>query len=70
MDQLVVRPIRIEGEALFQRWRLGVYRILGRCPRLATANPFCGGLSVTAARLWRQTYPLTRRRKREEPSEG
>jgi hypothetical protein len=36
MDQLVVRPIRIEGEARFQRWRLGFtnltadFQIVGR----------------------------------------
>jgi hypothetical protein len=46
MDQLVVRPIRIEGESRFQRWRLGVYRILGRCPRLTmNAAPLAPNIS-------------------------
>jgi len=39
MDQLVVRPIRIEGEARFQRWRLGFtnltadFKLQGVCVR-------------------------------------
>ena len=51
MDQLVVRPIRIEGEARFQRWRLGVYRILGRCPRISVnAAPLALDTTVRALR--------------------
>jgi hypothetical protein len=41
----------------FSAGAFGVPLVLGRCPRFATANPSCGGLTVNAAPLALKQLP-------------